>query len=150
MPTRVSKQRRSQYNKKYYTNNSHTPRSRAPWTEEEKQLVATSGLTDREISNHIGRSLKAITAARSRLRKGREIPNKATPKQKTTARFRERARQKTRYAIRTGKLKPSVCVVCGNSESEPHHKDYSKPYAVVWMCRPCHERTHIQEKHSRR
>ena len=38
-----------------------------PWTEEEKQMLFDNDLTDRELSDKIRRSMKAIACMRSRL-----------------------------------------------------------------------------------
>jgi len=48
-------------------------------------------------------------------------------------------------AIKAGKLsKPTECPRCGNSKNriEGHHKDYSKPLEVEWLCQPCHLKEH--------
>ena len=47
------------------------------------------------------------------------------------------------YALKTGKIdKPEVCSVCGKpigkDKIQGHHRDYSKPFEVVWCCQDCH------------
>ena len=38
---------------------------------------------------------------------------------------------------------PKVCEKCGNKlKLHAHHKDYSKPLDVTWLCRYCHEEIH--------
>jgi hypothetical protein len=50
-------------------------------------------------------------------------------------------------ALRCGKLKKQPCVFCGAvGEVEAHHRDYSKPLDVTWLCRPCHRRFHALER----
>ena len=40
-------------------------------------------------------------------------------------------------------IRPDVCEDCGNIiETEAHHKDYSKPLEVRWLCRACHKIVH--------
>lgn len=39
---------------------------------------------------------------------------------------------------RRGHLTPRPCQICGSSEVEMHHPDYSTPLRVEWMCRECH------------
>ena len=44
------------------------------------------------------------------------------------------------YAIRMGRLKRLPCEVCGDSKSHGHHRDYSKPLDVIFLCARCHFR----------
>ena len=55
------------YNRQYYTKTAIY--GRRPWTEEEKQMLFNADLTDRELSDKIRRSMKAIACMRSRLLK---------------------------------------------------------------------------------
>ena len=41
-------------------------------------------------------------------------------------------------AVRDKRLKKESCIVCGNKKSEGHHKDYTKPLEVIWLCRKHH------------
>lgn len=65
------------------------------------------------------------------------------------ARYRKRerakwlARKKVEKALCYGKLQKGPCEVCGTTKKvEAHHRDYSKPLEVNWLCRPCHKATH--------
>lgn len=57
------------------------------------------------------------------------------------------------YALRTGKLaRPDVCERCACRPTEPlhaHHDDYSRPLAVVFVCRPCHRVLDAQRQQAR-
>ena len=53
-----------------------------------------------------------------------------------------RARAEFSNAIRSGKVIRQPCSVCGDSESEGHHPDYSKPLDVIWLCIPHHNEEH--------
>jgi hypothetical protein len=44
-------------------------------------------------------------------------------------------------AVRSGKIKPLPCLICG-SKSEAHHPDYDTPLNVVWLCPPHHKQAH--------
>jgi hypothetical protein len=53
-------------------------------------------------------------------------------------RFKNRARQALRDAIRRGKIIPQPCEKCGYPLTDGHHTDYAKPLDVQWLCRTCH------------
>lgn len=48
------------------------------------------------------------------------------------------------YAIQEGfVIRPDYCEKClKNCKPDGHHKDYSKPLEVVWLCRQCHIKHH--------
>jgi hypothetical protein len=53
-------------------------------------------------------------------------------------------------AIRAGRLvKPGNCQACDREASgralQGHHKDYSKPLDVDWLCTKCHSAAHVKE-----
>lgn len=48
-------------------------------------------------------------------------------------------------ALRLVVLVKEPCEVCGEPKAEAHHDDYSKPYDVRWLCRPCHKAHHASE-----
>jgi hypothetical protein len=45
-------------------------------------------------------------------------------------------------AISLGLLARGPCSVCGATEVEGHHNDYSHPLEVVWLCRIHHKEVH--------
>jgi len=47
--------------------------------------------------------------------------------------------------LKRGKVKKLACQNCGNSRSEAHHPDYSKPLEVIWLCRKCHQMFHEEQ-----
>jgi len=50
-------------------------------------------------------------------------------------------------AIRDGRLVRGRCEVCGSSKSQGHHRDYTKPLEVMWLCAIHHSEWHA--KHGR-
>jgi hypothetical protein len=68
-------------------------------------------------------------------------------------RYREKYPEKVkaqaivRDAVHNGRLdKPDHCEDCGKKlprrRIHGHHKDYSKPLEVEWLCAPCHSKRH--------
>lgn len=45
-----------------------------------------------------------------------------------------RARTLLRCAVKIGQIIKQPCEVCGSLKVEGHHKDYSKPLEVNWVC----------------
>jgi hypothetical protein len=64
------------------------------------------------------------------------------------ARYPERikAREAVKNALKSGILEKECCCVCRDDETEAHHKDYSKPLDVDWMCTECHDILHTLER----
>lgn len=57
-------------------------------------------------------------------------------------------RAKTNTQIRRGLLIPYPCEICGNTEVEAHHDDYSKPYDIRWLCFIHHREFHTLKNKS--
>lgn len=53
-----------------------------------------------------------------------------------------RAHTAVSNAVRDKRLSKEPCVICGETKVHAHHKDYSKPLDVVWLCARCHHRLH--------
>jgi len=52
-----------------------------------------------------------------------------------------RARKLAQYHVKIPK--GQLCELCKvNQATERHHKDYSKPYIVLFVCKECHEKIH--------
>ncbi len=49
-------------------------------------------------------------------------------------------------AIRDGKIIRKPCEICGNTKTEAHHEDYSKPLAISWLCTKHHIELHKQRR----
>lgn len=57
-------------------------------------------------------------------------------------RIKANARSYLNVYIRRGIIKKMPCEKCGNPKAEAHHEDYSKPLAVIWLCREHHLEIH--------
>lgn len=46
--------------------------------------------------------------------------------------------------LKRGKIKrPTLCQDCGIMLVEQmHHKDYSEPLKIIWLCKNCHKKRH--------
>ena len=53
-----------------------------------------------------------------------------------------RAQMALGNAIRDKKVRRLPCEVCGNERSHGHHRDYSKPFEVIWLCARHHHAAH--------
>jgi hypothetical protein len=54
-----------------------------------------------------------------------------------------RAQTAVSNAIRDGKLIKLPCEICGTTKNvHAHHKDYSRPFEVAWLCALHHHRLH--------
>lgn len=60
----------------------------------------------------------------------------------------KQAYSKLHEAIETGDIiKPRKCGMCREKkEVQGHHKDYCKPYDVIWVCSACHGKIHTQQR----
>lgn len=47
-------------------------------------------------------------------------------------------------------IRPKECEICRSDiKIEGHHKDYTKPLEVQWLCKSCHVKVHVKEKNER-
>ena len=49
------------------------------------------------------------------------------------------------YAVKSGRVKPLPCFICGH-RAEAHHPDYDAPLDVVWLCSPHHKQAHAMAR----
>lgn len=78
-----------------------------------------------------------------------QLPHRKEARRKITERWasenptRDKAHIAVNNAVRDGRLKKEPCFFCSKPDGlEAHHKDYSKPMDVIWLCRKCHRRLH--------
>lgn len=53
-----------------------------------------------------------------------------------------RAHNAVNNAVRDGRLKKEPCLFCSEGRVHGHHRDYSQPLDVIWLCAKCHHRLH--------
>jgi len=55
---------------------------------------------------------------------------------------------KVSWAIESGRIKkPPYCSCCGRKKKlNAHHRDYTRPYDIVWLCVCCHKFLHAYMK----
>ena len=77
------------------------------------------------------------------------LPHRKAQRAETTARYgdqnplRKKAVNAANNAVRDGLLKKEPCLFCGATENiHKHHKDYTRPLDVTWLCASCHRRLH--------
>lgn len=63
-------------------------------------------------------------------------------KYKYQKKLRKRAHLKLFKAVRSKKIIPGPCEICGTKKVDGHHEDYNRPYDVKWLCRSCHLALH--------
>lgn len=75
-------------------------------------------------------------------------PDRKAKARKITMAWREenpvayKAQTAVSNAVRDGRLFKQPCEFCGDDEVHAHHRDYTKPLEVVWLCPKCHHRLH--------
>lgn len=65
---------------------------------------------------------------------------------------RNRARSTASKALLAGKIvRPPECSMCGETTVvEMHHPNYDERLRIVWLCRPCHMKTHVSKRERER
>jgi len=61
---------------------------------------------------------------------------------KKTHRVKNRAQKLLHYHVKAGHVQRQPCEVCGASNAQAHHDDYSKPLEVRWLCPTHHGEQH--------
>ncbi len=78
-------------------------------------------------------------------KRSREFPKKKNItyyEQMTKYYDKTMARRQVILAIKRGEITRGICEVCGVSDVQGHHEDYSKPLEVRWLCRKHHMELH--------
>lgn len=114
--------------------------------------VANPEARKRHNRAYYSRHREQINAQRGRW--SREISPQARERKRVRDREWKRAnREKTRAHVAVAQaiqrhelIRPVFCAecrkTCRHSEIQAHHKDYSKPLDVIWLCGSCHRARH--------
>ena len=83
---------------------------------------------------------------RARRAIGRQSPCKIESKNAWRKRnpIKSRAQIRVAYAVRKGALVRQPCQVCGSTNVQAHHDDYSRPLDVRWLCVKHHNEHHVK------
>jgi len=59
--------------------------------------------------------------------------------------YKNKARNKTRWEIWSGRLKRLSCSIDGcEAIGQAHHEDYDKPLEITWLCKAHHYKHHVE------
>ena len=124
------RRKRKQYFKEYYKANKY---------KKKKYMAAYLAKNRQERTEYLREYRKT--------REGKLAQAKADKKRNSSkiGRLKYRARKNARYALSIGKIKRCGCEICGRY-AEMHHKDYSKPLEVTWLCDKHHSELHRRPK----
>lgn len=74
--------------------------------------------------------------------KGKERHNEASRRWVANNTIKRAAHILVGNAVRDGRIVKAPCEICGNTKSNAHHDDYSKPLTVRWLCDDHHNEWH--------
>lgn len=103
-----------------------------------KRDVSTDRAAKREQYSEYERLRNQSEKRKEKRREGRRKHDRRNPQ-------KARARRMLTNAVKDGKIERKPCTFCGETKSQAHHEDYSKPLDVIWACFKCHrEKLHGQ------
>ena len=82
-------------------------------------------------------------SVRAKTKSGKQSHILSVEKWKDANKIATKAQRALRSAIKRGNIVRQPCEVCGEVKSHGHHDDYSKPFAVIWLCSRHHKARHI-------
>jgi replicase family protein/primase-like protein len=87
-------------------------------------------------------SVRVHDRARAKLPQRREALRKNAARWRANNPDAVKAYNKLWNALRRGRMKRFPCEVCGHPKVHGHHRDYAKPFDVVWLCARHHHQAH--------
>jgi hypothetical protein len=88
--------------------------------------------------NRIGKQRYCLSCHAANMRENRVRHSELTDEQRQKA----NARSYANVYLRRGYITRGSCEVCGDTNAEMHHDDYSKPTEIRWLCRVHHLEHH--------
>ncbi len=86
--------------------------------------------------------LAKLETIRAYDRERSKLPHRIANATRVTRAWRRKHRDRLKAhnaAARAHLSPPTACEGCGHARPlNKHHHDYSRPLAVVWLCKPCH------------
>ena len=88
----------------------------------------------------VQRGCKICTQEHRKSPRYREIHKNTMVNYHKRNKLKSKARAVFTRSVRMGHtIRPTNCSKCGaEGKIEAHHEDYTKPFEVIWLCRPCH------------
>lgn len=88
---------------------------------------------------------RSASRKRNPERRARDAAKNLLRNKRPERRLKVLARAAVMNALRSGKLIKQACEVCGCSQTEGHHDDYTKPIDVRWLCQEHHRMAHRRD-----
>ena len=89
---------------------------------------------------------EALYREYQKTKKGKSVHKKSHEKWKENNPEKYAAHILVNNKVRSGEILKKPCKKCGSRKSQAHHKDYSKPLLVTWLCSKCHSFVHRLER----
>lgn len=86
--------------------------------------------------------VQAYDRARAKLPHRRENARRITKRWRNENPVAYAAHTAVSNAVRDGKISKQPCMFCAAETVHAHHRDYSRPLDVIWLCPKCHHRLH--------
>jgi hypothetical protein len=129
------------------------------WRASNQDIIKAEARAYRERRNELARERKKNdkTELKKLARKQRDYRQRHPERaMRDSKRWRNKNQEKLIHykvhrAIQNGELtQGKTCQACGSTENIiAHHHDYSKPLEVIWLCRSCHAKNHIDGMNER-
>jgi len=139
---------KKEYNKEYYRLNRNSEIERAKKYQKENRERMTAISKERR-HNNILEQEKNKTRAREWYCNNKKRFYEYKDNYKKANMDKIIAQKEARKAIAKKELIRKPCEICGNTKTDAHHDDYSKPLEVRWLCRAHHKEWHMTNKPAR-